>query len=139
MKNPTDQEERHELRLMFIAGNLTFRPIVLRFLKRHDELNLVGIISEKVLAQAQNLRPQIILLDLDTSDQTGLETISDLRATLPHVGIIALSLLNAEGYRQSVLAAGADGLVLKSNLRTDLLPAIHQAALDGRHGPEHLS
>jgi DNA-binding NarL/FixJ family response regulator len=141
MKNPTDLEEGHETRLLFIAGNPAFRPVVLRFLKRYDELSLVGSVleSQKVLAQALYLRPQVILLDLDTSDRTGLETIANLRASLPHVGIVALSLLDAEGYRQAVLAAGANDLVLKSNLGTDLLPAIHRAALDGRHGPEQIS
>jgi two-component system response regulator DesR len=137
-ENPTDLEQRREIRILFIAGNPTFQPVVIRFLKRCDELSLVGMIwgREKVLAQAQDLRPQVILLDLDTSDRTGLETISNLRALLPEVGLIALSLLDAKGYRQAVLAAGANDLVLKSNLRTELLPAIRRAAQDGRHGQE---
>lgn len=141
MKNPTDQEKGRETRILFIAGNPTFRPIVARFLKRYAELHLVGSVSDsqQVVAQALYLQPQVILLDLDTSDHTGLETISNLRAALPHVGLVALSLLDAVGYQQAVLAAGADNLVLKSNLRTDLLPAIHRAALDGRQGPEQLS
>ena len=136
MNNPTDQIERGKMRILFIAGNPTFRPVVLRFLKRYDELNLVGTVSEQVLAQAQELRPQVILLDLDMSDRTGLATLSALRASLPEVGIIALSLLDAEGYRQAVLAAGANDLVLKNNLRSDLLPAIRRAAPDGQLGPE---
>jgi DNA-binding NarL/FixJ family response regulator len=141
MKNPTDLKQERETRLLFIAGNPTFRPVVTSFLKRYDELHLVGSVleSQKVVAQALYLQPQVILLDLDTSDTTGLEAISNLRASLPHVGIVALSLLDAEGYRQTVLAAGADDLVLKSNLRTDLFPAIRQAALDGRHGLEQMS
>ena len=127
-----------QVRILFIAGNPTFRPVAIRFLKRCDELNLVDTVpgSEKVLAQAQDLRPQVILLDLDTSDQTGLEAISNLRALLPEAGIVGLSLLDAEGYRQAVLAAGANDLVLKNNLGADLLPAIRRAAQDGRHGPE---
>jgi DNA-binding NarL/FixJ family response regulator len=140
MRHPTDLEERGEIRILFIAGNPTFRPVVTRFLERCDELSLVGTVwgSEKVLAQALDLRPQVILLDLDTSDRTGLATIVDLRAALSEAGLIALSLLGADGYRQAVLAAGADDLVLKSNLRTDLLPAIRRAAQDGRHGQEHM-
>lgn len=47
--------------------------------------------SEKVLAQALDFRPQVILLDLDTSDRTGLATIADLRAALPEASLIALS------------------------------------------------
>jgi len=138
MKNRTDPEQQSRMHILFIAGNPAFRPVVTRFLGECDELNLVDVIpaSEKVLAQARNLRPQVILLDLDTSDRSGLETIANLRALLPRAGLIALSLLDAEGYRQAVLAAGANDLILKSNLRADLLPAIRRAAQDGRHGPE---
>ena len=141
MRNPTDPKQQSRLHILFIAGNPAFRPIVTLFFGECDELSLVDIIpvSEEVLAQAQNLQPQVILLDLDTSDQTGLETIVNLRTSLPEVGIIALSLLDADGYRQAVLATGANDLVLKGNLRTDLLPAIRRAAQDGRAGPEHAS
>jgi DNA-binding NarL/FixJ family response regulator len=140
MRPPAELVESGEMRILFIAGNPTFQPVVTRFLERCDELSLVGTVwgSEMVLAQALELRPQVILLDLDTSDRTGLATISGLRAARPAAGIIALSLLGADGYRQAVLAAGADDLVLKSNLRTDLLPAIRRAAQDGRHGQEHM-
>jgi DNA-binding NarL/FixJ family response regulator len=140
MKHPADPEERGEIRILFIAGNPTFQPVVTRFLKRCDELSLVGTVqgSEKVLAQALELQPQVIVFDLDTSDRTGLATIADLRAALPEASLIALSLLGADGYRQAVLAAGADDLVVKISLRTDLLPAIRRAAQDGRHGQEHV-
>jgi DNA-binding NarL/FixJ family response regulator len=140
MRHPADLEERGEIRILFIAGNPTFQPVVTRFLKRCDELSLVGTVqgSEKVLAQALELEPQVILLDLDTSDRTGLTTMADLRAALPETSLIALSLLGADGYRQAVLAAGADDLVVKSSLKTDLLPAIRRAAQDGRHGQGHV-
>jgi CheY-like chemotaxis protein len=52
----------------------------------------------------------------------GLETISRLRNMLPGVGIIALTLLEGNAYRQAALAAGADDLVPKAELITDLLP-----------------
>jgi len=138
MKNPTAPEQQSKKHILFIAGNPAFRPVVTRFLGQCDGLNVVDILpaSEKVLEQAQDLQPQVILLDLDTSDPTGLETLINLRGSLPEVGIIALSLLDTDGYRQAVLAAGANDLVLKGNLRTDLLPAIRLAAQDGRDGLE---
>jgi DNA-binding NarL/FixJ family response regulator len=140
MRHPTDLEERGEIRILFIAGNPTFQPVVTRFLKRCDELSLVGTVqgSEKALAPALDLQPGVILLDLDTSDRTGLATLADLRTALPEARLVAMSLLGADGYRQAVLAAGADDLVVKSNLRTDLLPAIRRATQDGRLGQEHV-
>ncbi len=54
----------------------------------------------------------------------GLETIPCLRNILPGVGIIALTLLEGNAYRQAALAAGADDLAPKAELTSDLLPAI---------------
>ena len=141
MTNPTDPEQQSKIHLLFIAGNPVFRPVVTRFLGKCDALNVIDILpaSEKVLAQAQELQPQVILLDLDTSDPSGLETLINLRALLPEVGVIALSLLDAGGYRQAVLAAGANDFILKNNLSTDLFPAIHRIVQDGRDGSEHMS
>jgi len=47
---------------------------------------------------------------------------------LPKVGIIALTVLDTNGYRQAALAAGADDFVAKASLDTDLLPAIRRVA-----------
>jgi len=141
MTNPTDLEQQSKMHLLFIAGSPVFRPVVTRFLGKCDRLNVVDILpaSEKVLEQAQNLQPQVIVLDLDTSEPSGLETVINLRALLPEVGIIALSLLDADGYRQAVLAAGANDFVLKNNLSTDLFPAIRRVVRDDRDGSEHMS
>lgn len=44
--------------------------------------------GEEALAQAQDLRPDVILIDLNMPGLSGLETIRRLRAMLPQVGII---------------------------------------------------
>ena len=49
-----------------------------------------------------------------------------------HTTIIALTLLEGDAYRQVVLAAGADDLVRKAELFTNLLPAIRRATQANR-------
>ena len=71
----------------------------------------------------------MILIGLD---MPGLETIRRLRNILPDVGIIALSLLKDNAYRQAALAAGVDDLVRKAELITDLLPAIRRVVQANR-------
>jgi DNA-binding response OmpR family regulator len=53
-------------------------------------------------------------------------TFLRLRNVLPDVGIIALAMLKGNAYRQAALAAGADDVVRKAALTTDLLPAIRR-------------
>ena len=75
------------------------------------------------MVQVQDLGPQLIPVSLE---RPGLKTISRLRKVLPGVGIIALTLLEGNAYRQAAMVAGADDLVRKAELTTDLLPAIRR-------------
>jgi DNA-binding NarL/FixJ family response regulator len=138
---PATPPETPKIRVLLVAANRAFLHVTTRFLKRHDELVVVGAVDsgEDALAQVQELRPQVVVLDVDTPGQAGLETVHCLRTMLPQVGIIALSLLDAEGYHQAVLAAGADDLVAKAVLSTQLLPAIQRAKQNGRSAPEPTS
>jgi DNA-binding NarL/FixJ family response regulator len=124
--NRADLKENLKTRVLLVHDNEAFRHVAADFLQRHHELTIVGATcgGEEVLAQAQDLEPQVILLGLDTPDLTSLETISRLRKVLPGVVIIALSLLNDNAYRKAAMAAGADDAVRKTELITDLLPAI---------------
>jgi CheY-like chemotaxis protein len=71
----------------------------------------------------------VILIGLD---MPGLEILPRLRNMLPDAGIIALTLLNDNAYRQAALAAGADDVVRKAELTTELLPAIRRVTRANR-------
>jgi DNA-binding NarL/FixJ family response regulator len=130
MSNPTVLEEGPKIRVLLVDDHESFLRVATEFLQRHHELAIAGALrgGEEALAQAQDLQPQVVLIDLNMPGLNGLETISRLRATLPEVGIIALTLLDVNTYRQPALAAGADDFVRKAKLTTDLLPAIRQVA-----------
>ena len=131
MPNRADLKDSLKIRVLLVDDNEPFLHVAADFLQRHDELTVVGAIcgGEEALAQAQDLGPQVILIGLD---RPGLKTISRLRNMLPDVGIIALTLLDNNSYRQAALAAGADDLVPKAELRTELLPAIRRVTQANR-------
>lgn len=118
--------------VLLVDDNPTFLRVLTRFLLQQyqDEVRVVGTAScgMAALARAQELRPRVILLDLAMPGLPGLNTIPRLRTMLPDVGIIALTLLDPNGYREAALAAGANEFVAKATLATDLLPAIRRVA-----------
>ena len=120
--------------VMLVDDNPTFLRIATRFLQEHDDVMVVGAAGggEEALAQAQARQPDIVLIDLAMPGLSGLETIPRLRAMLPEVGIIALTVLDTNSYRQAALEAGANDFVPKSTLNTDLLPAIRRVAQAAR-------
>ena len=128
LSDPAERQKDRRLGVLLVDDNQMFLDTAIAFLQRHNELLDIGTALEgtKALVQAQELQPQVILIDLDMPDLSGLETIPRLRAMLPHTGIIALTLLNGSAYRRAALAAGADEYVPKAAMTTDLLPAIQR-------------
>lgn len=104
-------------------------PGLAQALQENDEVVVIGRVSggKDPMELALAIRPQVILVELPESGLTGLATISQLRAILPEVGIIALTVLAKHSYWEVILAAGADEVVSNATLGTDLLPAIRRA------------
>lgn len=126
----------HPVSVLLVDDNPAFLRIATRFLQEqcYDWVVVVGAAGggEEGLIQAQEQRPDIVLVDLRMPGLSGLETIPLLRSMLPDVGIIALTLLESNGYREAALAAGADDFVSKFAVNTDLLPSIRRVARGGR-------
>lgn len=117
--------------VLLVDDNPAFLRMATRFLQEHcgNVVVVAGVAGggEEALVKAQDLRPEVVLLDLAMPNLPGLEVIPRLRAALPEVGIVVLTLLDVTAYRQAALKAGADGFVSKATLGTDLLSAIQQA------------
>ncbi len=120
--------------LLLIGDHATFSANIAFFLKYRPQLKMVATAIDLVegVNHAQALHPDITLIDLELDDFTGLEAIHHLRAVFPEMGIIALSFVDQEDYREAVLAAGADDFVSKTHLTEDLLAAV-QHVRQARH------
>jgi len=127
--------------LLLVDDSPVFLSIATRFLRAYDDLVVAGVAGggQEALAQARDLRPQVVVLDLRMPGLPGLEVIPLLRALLPQVGIVVLTLLGGNGYREAALAAGADDFVAKAAMSTDLVPAIRRVAQLHRPGQSHES
>ena len=114
--------------VLLVDDNPTFLRIVTRYLQEHDDISIVGTANDgyEALHQAKLLHPQVVVLDLAMPGMNGLETIPQLRSFLPKTRIIALTLLDTNGYRQAALDVGADSFVPKTGLNEKLLPAIRR-------------
>ena len=120
------------VRVLLIDDNKTFLRLANAYLyeEHHDEVSVVGVArnGRKGLAKARFLKPHIVLLDLKMPDLPGLEVIPLFRQEMPQVGIIVLTLMSANGYREAAIAAGADAFVSKVDLSTHLLAAVRKVA-----------
>jgi two-component system, NarL family, response regulator len=128
--------------LLLVDDNPTFLRVLARFLEDQgeDDLHVLGSVvgGRDALAQAERLKPDVILLDLEMPDVSGLDLLPQLRKTLPDAILVALTLMGADSFGQAALAAGADAFVSKASLEHDLVPVIRRLApLEHRRGPGH--
>jgi len=124
--------------IMLIDDNPVFLRATTQFLEVHDDVVVIGAADrgDEALEQVKGLQPRIILIDLAMPGLSGLAAIPRLRSIVPGAGIIALTVMDNEGFRQAALTAGADVFIPKATMRTDLLPAIRLLAQNDR--PEAL-
>ena len=80
--------------------------------------------------KTKKLRPDLVLLDLSMPEIDGLEAIQKILAARPGTKILVLTMNDSGEMASRVLAAGASGLVLKSDAARDLVRAVQSVERD---------
>jgi CheY-like chemotaxis protein len=118
--------EIKETSILLVDDSPDFLKVASCFLRLLPGLRVAGVADggHAALAQAAILKPDLVLIDLNMGDLSGLEAIPRLRQLLPEARIIALTMMEADSHRQAALDAGADEFVTKASMETDLWPSI---------------
>lgn len=129
--------------LRFSTREVTSKPriliaddhqLVLEGIKRivEPECTVAGVATngQDILALARAEQPDIVLLDMTLPLLNGIEAARKLKATLPHIKIIFVTMQVKRDYVREAFDAGASGYVAKQAAASDLVEAIHEV-LDG--------
>jgi two-component system response regulator NreC len=113
-------------RILIADDHAVLRSGLRLLLDNQPDFTVVGEAAngEETLKQAQALRPDVILLDLNMPAMDGLKVLPQLRQTVPESHILVLTMHDDVSYLQQALQAGASGYVLKNAVDTELLMAI---------------
>lgn len=88
---------------------------------------------------AMRLQPAVIVLDLSYAEGDLVGLIGELRRNTPATKLLLLSVHDESAIIESAKFAGADGLVMKHAIATDLMVAIDHVMLGGRLFPTRSS
>jgi DNA-binding NarL/FixJ family response regulator len=77
---------------------------------------------------AEQLRPDVVVMDVSMPELNGIEATRRLASSLPHARVIALSMHKDSVYVREILRAGARGYLLKDSGAADLVAAIRAVA-----------
>ena len=120
-------------RVLVVDDHPLFRKGVADLLAVAEELLLVGEAAsgEEGLVLAQELGPDLVLLDINMKGMSGVETVQAMRDAGLDCRIIMLTVSDAEKDVVAALRAGADGYLLKDMEPEETLAAL-RTALSGR-------
>jgi DNA-binding NarL/FixJ family response regulator len=98
-----------------------------------DSTEDISVIAEAVngveaLAKIQELKPDVLLLDMEMPDMNGLEVSAKIKEDKHPVKVLALSAYDSVHFIQSTLKAGAYGYLTKEEMPETILEAIRGVA-----------
>jgi DNA-binding NarL/FixJ family response regulator len=91
-----------------------------------DKFQVIGKAYDgiKALAEVEELRPDIILLDITMPDISGIELAKQIKAVHPSVKIIGVSMHSKLSYIKEMIKNGADGYLTKSSSAEEMMHGI---------------
>jgi DNA-binding NarL/FixJ family response regulator len=95
-----------------------------------SDIDVVGDVGtgEQAVAAVKKLKPDVVLLDVRMPEMDGLTVLGRLRMEDTQLKILMLSTYDNPTYVARAVALGANGYLLKSTSRADLIAAIRKAA-----------
>jgi two-component system response regulator NreC len=101
-------------------------------LESQPDIQVVGEASTgfEALAVAEELQPDLILLDLSMPGPGGLDVLPRLKEISPRVKILILTMHEDSQYLKQAIQRGASGYILKKAADVELISAI-ETVMDG--------
>jgi len=103
-----------------------FRDGLNLMFKKNPDINLIGEAGngEELMKLARKLNPDVIIMDIQMPVMNGIEATKLLTSEMPHIGIIALSIMEDDYQIVEMLEAGARGYLLKNAHKNEIIEAI---------------
>jgi DNA-binding NarL/FixJ family response regulator len=85
------------------------------------------------IQQAQELRPDVVIMDISMPGMNGLVATRTLKRVLPQCVVVTLTRHSDDAYLQELMRAGASAYVLKQSPPAELITAIRTCAAGGQY------
>lgn len=104
-------------------------------LEKQPHMEIVGDADNGRLAVrlCRELSPDLVVMDVGMPELNGIEATRQIKAEMPMVKVLAVSMHADRQYVAGMLSAGASGYVLKDSAFTELIEAIRIVTRGGRY------
>ncbi len=117
-------------RILLADDHAVVRQGFKMILGAQSDMEIVGEAANgrEAVELAEQMRPDIVVMDVAMPELNGIEATRRLAASIPHTRVIALSMHKDSVYVREILRAGARGYLLKDSGAEDLVKAIRAVA-----------
>lgn len=117
-------------RIVLADDHAIVRAYIRRILQKEASIEVVGEAAngQEALNLVSQLRPDILLLDMEMPVMNGVEVARHLRASRSPVRILALSAYDDQQYVLGLLANGASGYLTKDEAPDYIIEAVSSVA-----------
>ncbi len=126
----TEDPERMKVKLFITDDHYMVIEGIRSLLQREKSIEWLGHASDGAtcLHFLQQQLPDVILMDINMPDMSGIDLCRQVKGKYPSVFIIGLSTFNQQTYIHRMMENGASGYILKNSTQAELVEAITTVA-----------
>src|SRR5436190_21916903 len=117
------------IRVLLVDDHPVVRYGIRACLRPHDRVAVIGEATngQEAVQKAQELGPDLVLMDIDMPEMDGLVATEILRKSNPRIKVLIVTMHNHSEYVLRIVRSGASGYVLKGASAEELVRAIEDA------------
>ncbi|MBI5691143.1 MAG: response regulator transcription factor [Verrucomicrobia bacterium] len=129
----SDAQPPRPIRVSVVEDDASLRENLRHFLRLASDLQLVSEhdTAEAALRELPDLRPDVVLMDINLPGMSGIECVRRLKARLPEVQVLMVTVYDDGDRVFKALLAGANGYLLKASIASDIVPAVREVVRGG--------
>jgi DNA-binding NarL/FixJ family response regulator len=127
MENPAKRTGVANELILLVDDHPIFRQGLEAFLKKHRPES-VCVHADTPPAALESIRkspPDLAIVDVSLAGANGIELVSRIRAELPHLAVVVLSMHEEPSYILQAFKAGAQAYVIKTDPPREVVDAIN--------------
>jgi DNA-binding NarL/FixJ family response regulator len=119
-----------EIRLLIVDDHPVVRDGLRGMLESQPDFEVVGEAGDgsEAVQQVENLKPDIVLMDLRMPVMDGVTALGEIKANNPEVQVLVLTTYDSDADILPAIEAGAAGYLLKDSSKEELYDGIRAAA-----------